>query len=154
MHAATERDDMPIPDEPGSTAAEEPMVPNLRAQRLDEAVVMADSALDDVAPGGLNPAAAISRILSTAWISALTADEFLMRGSDGRESTTSRIDVAGAAAAYRSRLTLRDRVLLTERAYRMDGSRVLAVGTRTAGETPLVSIPRLLDAARSALPTR
>jgi len=62
-----------------------------------------------------------------------------------------RLPLAGCTTAYRSALELERGPVTTERAYVGDGTRVLALGTRTRGTEPGVDLTALLGTATDAL---
>lgn len=84
-----------------------PQVPNLKLRKLDDAVEVAQAALDAVAPGGSLPTASISAILATGWISDPKAGAFIesldANGGFARNGFTDALsDLESAASAERS----------------------------------------------------
>lgn len=51
--------------------------PNLKRDRLEAAVLAAEGAEDEVCPAGARPTTYLSSLVSSGWISAPTADDFV-----------------------------------------------------------------------------
>ncbi len=72
----------------------------------------------------------------------------------GRDDRLERLVVDGAPVAYRTTLQVEERVVTSERAYVVAGSRLLALGTRTEGPVPFVPLEALAGVAPAALGRR
>lgn len=70
---------------------------------------------------------------------------------DDRTDRLDRLVVDGAPVAYRATLELDGRLVTSERAYVVAGSRLVALGTRTDGPVPFVPLEVLVGVAPTAL---